>query len=211
MVFGKSLTIVFIATACAAFSSQAQDRARIDEGGDPSTSNAQEWQPLEEALQTAENEQRPVLVYVRADWCAPCYRLERDVFPRVERLLDGFITARVDLSDPQEVGLIDLAEGWIRRHGLDVPPSFAFLGPEGDLLASYTGFLNASELGELLHLTVLSRSELPSASETSLLSEVRAMPRGELKESYHHGAAENAVSNLRSGEKMRYQSREKGR
>lgn len=112
---------------------------------------ADRWVSLEDALETAYQRQQPVFVYVRAPWCGPCYRLERDVFPRSERALNAFIKARVDLSEMPDPGYPNPDIRWLRRHGVDVPPSIAVVGPKGDLLVAFTGFLTAPELRHLLH------------------------------------------------------------
>lgn len=108
------------------------------------------WHSLEEALSLAEKQQQPVFLYVHAPWCAPCLRLERDVLPRLS--YRSVIKAAVDLSDRPEPGFADDAIERIRSHGLDIPPSFALIEPDGDVKASITGFRDAPELALFLSL-----------------------------------------------------------
>lgn len=156
-----------LALCCAATVTDAQDRAAEEDGfvegqrsalegeRQPPLSEeavADKWLPLVEALRTAGRVEYPVFVYIRAPWCGPCYRLERYVFPHVEGELSSFIKARVDLSEKPDPGYSNRDFDWIRRHGVDVPPSFALLSPNGELVAAVTGFLDAPELRRLLQL-----------------------------------------------------------
>lgn len=108
------------------------------------------WHSLEEARVLAQRAQQPIFVYVHAPWCGPCHRLERDVLPKLD--LDRFIKAAVDLSERPDPGYSDGTFEWLRRSGLDVPPTFALVGPNGDLKAAITGFRDAPELALFLTL-----------------------------------------------------------
>lgn len=119
---------------------------------DPPSAASEAWPALEEALQTASRTQRPVLVYVHAPWCAPCLRLERDVFPHLDAELGSLVKAAVDLSNRPEPGFGEPTLEWVRRFGLDVPPSFALLQPDGEFVAAMTGFRTAPELRLFLSL-----------------------------------------------------------
>lgn len=110
------------------------------------------WVELDYALQTASKTQRPIFVYLHAPWCAPCHRLERDVFPRLDAALTGLITASVDLSDRSEPGFPAPSIEWARRKGLDTPPAFALLRPDGQLIASAVGYRSAPQLRLFLSL-----------------------------------------------------------
>ena len=108
------------------------------------------WHSLEKALLIAERDQRPVFLYVHAPWCAPCRRLERDVLPLLR--MDEVIKAAVDLSARPDPGYQDAAFDRIRNAGLDIPPTFALIEPNGEVKASITGFREAHELALFLSL-----------------------------------------------------------
>ena len=109
------------------------------------------WMELDEALQAARQTHRPVLVYVSASWCAVCYRVEEEVFPEVS--LDGFVPAKVRFDEgvePAYRGFANTPHGWLRTLGIDAPPAFLLLEPDGSLVTAAAGFLKSGELAVLL-------------------------------------------------------------
>lgn len=110
-----------------------------------------QWQPLDAAFAEARDTDRPLLVYVHAAWCGPCRRLERETFPVVQALLDRFARAELDFDDRESrVGIDGVNRSpfdWARHLGLEAPPGFVFLEPDGTLITRVVGFQDAETLG----------------------------------------------------------------
>ena len=112
------------------------------------------WSTLPDALAAAQQDERLVLVYVHAPWCGLCVRMERDVFPAAQPLMDRFALARLDFDDHQthlEVGgrlqsPFDLA----RDYGVIAPPTLLILHGDGSLLTRIDGYVDAEVLPLLL-------------------------------------------------------------
>ena len=113
-----------------------------------------EWLEFTEALEKAAEEHKPLFVYVRAPWCGPCYRVETDVLPELGNRLRGFVTAKVDLSERPEPGSFadQRAFLWARAEGLQTPPAFAVISPDGVTVAALRGFTQADPLERTLSL-----------------------------------------------------------
>ncbi len=74
-----------------------------------------------EALSMLGPRYRHALIDVRADWCAACLRMEREVFPHpaVRRLLEDVATVKVDVT------AMDSANRELLAHlRVDGPPTF---------------------------------------------------------------------------------------
>lgn len=111
------------------------------------------WMGLDEALVVAQRTERPVLVYVSASWCALCYRVEEEVMPSLRSTLEHFVPAKVRFDDSPEPGYRGLARGphrWLRSLGIEAPPAFLLLAPDGSIITAAAGFLKRSELAMLL-------------------------------------------------------------
>lgn len=113
-----------------------------------------EWLEFTEALEKAAEEHKPLFVYVRAPWCGPCYHMEADVLPELGNRLRGFVTTKVDLSEWPEPGSLadQRAFLWARAEGLQTPPAFAVISPDGVTVAALRGFMQAGPLERTLRL-----------------------------------------------------------
>lgn len=124
----------------------------------PSTVAAQDtlsWKPFERALDTATQEDRPVLVHVHAPWCGWCLKMEREVYPALQPYLgERFAVARLQWDDPttthryrgRELSEKELA----RRLGAEQVPAILLLASDGSLLLRLDGFMEADELRPVL-------------------------------------------------------------
>ena len=68
-------------------------------------------------MQEAEEKKLPLLIHFYAEWCMPCQRMEREVFPTpaVKELLGSrFIAVKVNS---------DLRQDLVRRYGVETLPS----------------------------------------------------------------------------------------
>ncbi|AOA59961.1 thiol:disulfide interchange protein [Acinetobacter larvae] len=83
---------------------------------------------LQQALQQARQEQRPILIDVYADWCVACQPIENDVMPHpdVQQQLQRLVRIKLDLTHyhPSQ-------EQILQQHEILGPPTMLFLNPEG--------------------------------------------------------------------------------
>lgn len=123
-----------------------------------STGQAQEinWYSLEQAQKLASENGRKVLVYVKADWCSYCRRMEKEVFPdgevraRIERY---FYPARVDIESDAPItynGQKMTQRIFARRMQAISTPTFIFIGSDGSVLGRQPGFMEKD-----LYMTLL--------------------------------------------------------
>ncbi|MEM7304475.1 MAG: protein-disulfide reductase DsbD, partial [Pseudomonadota bacterium] len=104
----------------------------------PSSNNQQEeklaFQPikglagLEQALNQARNEGKPLMLDFYADWCVSCKELEAFTFsdPRVHQALKDFLLVKADVTDN------DAQDQALLKHlGLFGPPAILFYEPNG--------------------------------------------------------------------------------
>ncbi len=69
------------------------------------------------ALQEAEEKKLPLLVHFYAEWCSPCKRMDREVFPNAavkEILGSRFVAVKINSDDRQDL---------VRRYGIETLPS----------------------------------------------------------------------------------------
>lgn len=115
--------------------------------------SAQLWQPDFETAQTvaAIKEQNIVLVFSGSDWCAPCIKLERDIWEQEEfasAVGEDFVFYKADFPRRKANKLTkevsqrnaSLAELYNTRGSF---PLVVVLSPEGDLLGQ-TGYKKVS-------------------------------------------------------------------
>jgi len=100
-----------------------------------------EWSDA--AFERAQNESKPVLLFLAAFWCRYCQRMDEEAFSDAEviALLNAyFISLRVDYAQRPDVDARYNLNGW---------PTLAFMAPHGQLLAA-VNYLPADQLKELL-------------------------------------------------------------
>lgn len=125
---------------------------------------AQEWQTdFDTAKEIASKENRPiVLVFQGSDWCAPCIKLDKQVFSTETFQLyakDHFVMLKADFPKkkknalPQEQQLKNnaLAEKYNQR---GIFPLVVVLNQDGNILGE-TGYIKADASTYILHLESL--------------------------------------------------------
>ncbi|PPK86206.1 thioredoxin-related protein [Neolewinella xylanilytica] len=125
------------------------------------SASAQQWvSDYDAALQTAAEEDKAVvLVFSGSDWCAPCIKLDRDIWQDAsfqERAAKAFVFYRADFPRKKENQLSEalaeknaqLAERYNQRGAF---PLVVVLNPEGEVLGQ-TGYkkLSPTEYLEIL-------------------------------------------------------------
>ena len=100
---------------------------------------------FEEAMTLAIQEDKPIFVDVYTVWCGPCRRMSREVF--MDKEVSDYFNANyicLKLDAENESG-----HGFFSNYVPSAYPSFYWLTPQGDLLASHSGYLNATDLLEV--------------------------------------------------------------
>ncbi len=98
---------------------------------------------LDEALAKAKAENKPIVLDLFAEWCAPCRQLERVTFPApaVKALLERTIFLRIDTDK-----FPDLAQ----RLGVEGLPDIRLALPDGTIVRQLRSFQTAESLANEL-------------------------------------------------------------
>ncbi|WP_208427459.1 MULTISPECIES: thioredoxin family protein [Salinibacter] len=110
-----------------------------------------DWRPFEEALATAQKQEKPVLVDVWAPWCGWCHRMKNEIYPAFREELGGrLVLTRLNRDDNddhvryrgEQFTPLRLAQ----KLGVAGVPAVVFLAPNGQKLFRTAGFLKEREL-----------------------------------------------------------------
>ena len=98
---------------------------------------------LDEALARAKAENKPIVLDLYAEWCAPCRQLERLTFPdpRVKALLEQTIFLRIDTDKDPDIAA---------RLGVEGLPDIRFVLPDGSIVRQLRNFQEAAAFAEKL-------------------------------------------------------------
>ncbi len=113
-------------------------------------------------LKQAQQENKHIFVVVHADYCLPCRKMERDVFthPKVATFHNTFfINYNVNLSEQDK-------KDFIKRHSIEVLPSFFYFDPQGKMVWKTTGEKQVKEMLDLGKRIVL-KSAIPIVNNTA--------------------------------------------
>lgn len=97
---------------------------------------------FKEALAVAEQKGLPVFIDVYTDWCAPCKRMEQEIFilPEVGAFYnEHFICFRLNAEKGEGPALA-------KKYGISAYPTWLYLDADGTLRSRKTDFLPAREL-----------------------------------------------------------------
>lgn len=106
---------------------------------------------LDDALAKAKAENKPIVLDLNAEWCAPCRKLERLTFPnlKVKALLEQTVFLRIDT---------DKYPGIAQRLSVEGLPDIRFALPDGKIVRQLRSFQDAEsfavELEQLLEKVI---------------------------------------------------------
>jgi thiol-disulfide isomerase/thioredoxin len=100
----------------------------------------------------AKEQARPVLVEVWADWCAPCKRMNAEVWgnAKVIEAAKNFVQISLDVSRRNEGRLGAIPIGSSRAYMVRALPTVVILDPWGETLDAKEGFVYPSDLVAML-------------------------------------------------------------
>lgn len=88
---------------------------------------------LDKALAKAHAENKPIVLDLNAEWCAPCRKLERLTFPdpKVNALLEQTVFLRIDTDKYPDIA---------QRLGVEGLPDIRFVLPDGTIIRQLRSF-----------------------------------------------------------------------
>ena len=115
-----------------------------------------QWGSLDQALRTAREQKKAVLVMVYTDWCGYCHQMEATTFrdPTIIARLNGsFVPAKLNGESPKilRLGKVDVSETqWAQDQGVQGFPSLIVLDAKGRTVYNYPGFLTTPQTAKFL-------------------------------------------------------------
>jgi uncharacterized protein len=131
----------------------------------PNRANLIRWHEWgDEAFRKAQEQDKPLMLFLTAFWCRFCQRMDEGAFSDDENiaLLNAyFVAIRAEDTQRPDVNTRYNLNGW---------PTIAFMAPSGELLGA-TNYLPPEDFGSLLARLYLiyqeKKDEIPSAEKTS--------------------------------------------
>lgn len=122
-------------------------RAQVDASIIPD--DAPEWVPMEEAIATAQADDKIIVVHGYAAWCGWCARFDQEVYTDDDvqaYLADHFTATRLDLEDTTAVRFFDATVTYDqlgRAMGITGTPTTVFVDTDGSLITKLPGYTDA--------------------------------------------------------------------
>ena len=101
-------------------------------------------------LQKADFSKKNVFLDAYTTWCAPCKKMEREVFSDTsvgQFLNQKFISARLDMEKEEGIALR-------KKYAIEVFPTLIFLSPDGTVLHRVVGFHNVEDFLKVAHVAL---------------------------------------------------------
>lgn len=98
---------------------------------------------LDKAVAQAKAENKPIVLDFHAEWCIPCRRMEKEVFPdpKVVELLKRVVFLRIDADKEPEL---------TEKLGVVGLPDIRFVSSEGKIVNKSTGFITVESFSKKL-------------------------------------------------------------
>jgi len=116
-----------------------------------------EWLKLEKAQSAATNDGKTIMVFVEAEWCGICRRMENEIFPQVAiqtLIREKYHPVTIDLDSREKViynGQEMTEREFARKMNVSATPTIIFINPQGEVLAHQIGFNPADRFESLLN------------------------------------------------------------
>jgi thiol:disulfide interchange protein DsbD len=90
---------------------------------------------LEQELQLAKSDNKPVLLDFYADWCVSCVIMDRSVFtkPEIKKALENFVLLRADVTQDNAFD-----QALLQRYQIVAPPTIVFFTGQGAVLPNHS-------------------------------------------------------------------------
>jgi thioredoxin-related protein len=101
---------------------------------------------IDSAFKLAKLEKKILFIDVYTDWCKPCKKMEKMVFPNrkiSEKYASSFVSISINAEKPEN-------KSFVQKFNLYTYPTFLYFDSDGRLLERQTGF---KEVKEFLHIT----------------------------------------------------------
>lgn len=118
--------------------------------------NNEVWLSYGDALEKAENEEKPVMLFVEAEWCVHCQRMKEESFSREDirqKLTENFYPVLIDLDSREKLQFRgeEITERELARSlGVQTTPTTFFLDAEEEVLGSREAFMETEVICDLL-------------------------------------------------------------
>lgn len=129
--------------------------ATLSLGFQTSTSDTT-WLSMEEAQQTAQQDGKPLFVFVEAEWCGICRQMLQNVFPEDEvsgKLTGNYHPVKIDLDSREEIvfnGKTMTERQFARNMRVSATPTTIFIDENGDELGRHLGGLDQADILRLM-------------------------------------------------------------
>ncbi len=138
------LVVIFMIVSVKSSLGGSQSTQAKYHDGKVSISGIEWYTNVDEALQVARMEKKPVFVFFHAEWCKYCARFKSEVYPNPEvksYLTGNFVPVAIDIDrDPTTSGRFQVA----------YPPQEVVLSPDGREIARLPGFPSRSPVESFL-------------------------------------------------------------
>lgn len=114
------------------------------------------WFNFEEASELAMENDKPILLFLEAEWCGVCKRMHREIFTDKaikEQLTNHFNPVRIDIESQKTFmykGEEISHKAFSKQLNLQATPTTFFLQPDHSVIGNKPGYMNVSELLVLL-------------------------------------------------------------
>ncbi len=132
------------------------DTAGLDAAAKGEYRRSPEWMDLKPAQEKAADQGKKIMIFVEAEWCGICRRLEREVFKDadvLQKLRSSFISVMIDVDSKSPLwfnGQELTVRQFAQQHNVSAVPTLLFVDEEGEIMAHKTGFVPAGRLAALL-------------------------------------------------------------
>ena len=115
-----------------------------------------EWKSMDMAQELAEQDKKPIFIFVEAEWCGLCKQMKRNVFPdgNIKKLLsEQFHMVSIDLDSKNRITFNDkemTEREFARTMEVMATPTMIFVDYKGEEMGRRPGFMDMEGFNKLL-------------------------------------------------------------